>query len=339
VKIVVDAMGGDYAPVETVKGAVDAAREFGIEVVLVGDETKINEELAQNGVGNLPVSVIHAPEVIEMGEPPAVALRKKKNSSIVVGARLVKEGAGDALVSAGNTGAAMGSALLGFGRIKGIHRPAIASVIPTVKGKTLILDVGANAECTPQNLMQFAVMGGIYSNKILGVNKPKVGLLNIGEEETKGNPIYLEAYRLIKESELNFIGNIEGRDITAGVADVVVCDGFVGNVVLKFGEGLARDLMAMIKEELKKNIFVKIGAAIIFSQATGLKKKIDYSEYGGAPLLGINGVCIICHGSSQAKAIKNAIRVAKECVEINVVKSIKESIGKNAIGDDTIASG
>ncbi len=338
-KIVVDAMGGDFAPVETVKGAVDAVKELGIEVILVGDEDKVNDELARYSTGKLPVSVIHAPEVIEMGEPPAVALRKKKNSSIVVGTKLVKEGVGDAIVSAGNTGAAMGSALLGFGRIKGIHRPAIASVIPTVKGKSLILDVGANAECDPQNLLQFAVMGSIYSKKILGVEKPKVGLLNIGEEETKGNPIYLEAYRLIKDTDLNFIGNIEGRDITAGIADVIVCDGFVGNVVLKFGEGLAKDLMSMIKEELKKNVFVKLGAAIILSHAKGLRKKIDYSEYGGAPLLGINGVCIICHGTSQAKAIKNAIRAARECVEMDVVNSIKRSIGEKSIGDGSVANG
>ncbi len=334
-KIVVDAMGGDYAPLEIVKGSIDAVREFGIKVILVGDEQKIKTELAKYDPENAGISVYHAPEVIEMGEPPAVALRKKKNSSIVLGVKLVKEGEGDAIVSAGNTGAVMGSALLGFGRIRGINRPAIASVLPTVKGFTLILDVGANAECDPQNLLQFALMGSIYANKIMGAAKPKIGLLNIGEEETKGNPLYLEAYRLIRESDLNFIGNIEGREVTSGIADVVVCDGFVGNVVLKFGEGLARDLMSMIREELKKNIFVKIGAALVFSQAKGLRKKIDYAEYGGAPLLGVNGVCIISHGSSQARAVKNAIRAAKECVEKDVVKCIKGSVGQKLIGDDS----
>lgn len=338
-KIVVDAMGGDYAPIEIVKGAVDAAKEFGIEIILVGDELKINNELANYDTAKLSISVVHANEVIEMGEAPAVALRKKKDSSLVVGARLVKEGQGDAIVSAGNTGAAMGAALLGFGRIKGIHRPAIASVIPTIKGITLLLDVGANAECDPQNLLQFAVMGSIYSSKILGAKRPKVGLLNIGEEETKGNPVYIEAFKILKDSNLNFIGNVEGRDITGGVADVIVCDGFVGNVVLKFGEGLARDLMSMIKEELKQNVFVKIGAALVFSQAKGLKRRLDYAEYGGAPLLGVNGVCIIGHGSSDARAVKNAIRVAAECVSINVVKCIKESIGKNLNGDDCGAEG
>ncbi|WP_418790099.1 phosphate acyltransferase PlsX [Phosphitispora sp. TUW77] len=338
-KIAVDAMGGDYAPVEIIKGAVEASKELGIEIILVGDKTRINEELSYYNVENTFISVVHAPEVIEMGEPPAGALRKKKDSSIAVSTRLVKEGTADAVVSAGNTGAAMGAALLTFGRIKGINRPAIASVIPTIKGKSLILDVGANAVCDSQNLLQFAVMGHIYSKKILGIPDPRIGLVNIGEEETKGNPLYVEAYRMIKETRLNFIGNVEGRDITSGNADVIVSDGFLGNVVLKFGEGLARDLMLMLKEELKKNIFVKIGAALVFSQTKGLRKKIDYSESGGAPLLGVNGVSVISHGSSQARAIKNAIRAAKECVEMNVVNCIKESIMEEPNGDDDSASG
>lgn len=333
-KIIVDAMGGDYAPAEVVKGSIDAARELGLEIVLVGDETRIREELIKYNTDSLAISVHHASEVIEMCETPAVALRKKKDSSINVGTKLVRDGFGDAIVSAGNTGAAMGSSLLNLGRIKGIHRPAIASIIPTLRGVTLLLDVGANAECDPQNLVQFAVMGNIYSNKILGIDNPRVGLLNIGEEETKGKPTYLEAFKLLKDRNLNFIGNVEGREITSGAADVIVCDGFVGNVVLKFGEGLARDLMSMIKIELQKNIFVKIGAALVFSQAKGLKRKIDYAEYGGAPLLGVKGVSIMCHGSSKARAIMNAIRVAKECVEVNVVNCIKESIGENPNGDD-----
>ena len=338
-KIAVDAMGGDYAPVETVKGAVEASRELGLEIILVGDEVRVKKELSQYEIGNAVVSVVHAPEVIEMGEAPGVALRKKKNSSVVVSTRLVKEGAADAVVSAGNTGAAMGAALLGLGRIKGIHRPAIASVLPTVKGRSLFLDVGANAVCDPQNLLQFAVMGHIYSNRILGATNPRIGLLNIGEEETKGNPLYVEAYQLINESGLNFVGNVEGRDITGGIADVIVCDGFVGNIVLKFGEGLAKDLMSMLKEEFKKNIFVKIGAALVFSQAKGLRKKIDYAESGGAPLLGVNGIAVISHGSSQARAIKNAIRVAKECVDMHVVNCIKESIMEKPNGDDDSARG
>ena len=335
VKIVVDAMGGDYAPVEIVKGSIDAAREYNIEIILVGDEVRVKAEIAKYDTQQLTISVVHAPEVIEMGEPPGSALRKKKNSSIALSTKLVKEGAGEAFVSAGNTGAVMGSALFGFGRIKGIHRPAIAGILPTIKGITLLLDIGANAECDAQNLLQFAVMGNIYSSKILGINNPKIGLLNIGQEETKGNPLYVEAYKMIKESGLNFIGNVEGREITSGIADVIVCDGFVGNVVLKFGEGLARDLMTMIKEELEKNIFVKIGAALVFSQAKGLRKRIDYAEHGGALLLGVNGVCVVGHGSNQAKAMKNAIRVAKECIETNVVSSIMEIIGNNLNGDDS----
>lgn len=334
-RIAVDAMGGDYAPLEIVKGAVEAARAFNVGVVLVGDEKRIKEELAGQGVENhLDISVVHASEVIEMGEPPAVALRKKKDSSIVIGTRLVKEKQADAIVSAGSTGAAMGAALLGLGRIKGIDRPAIASIIPTLMGGALLLDVGANVESKPANLMQFGIMGHIYAKKIMGCTEPRVALLNIGAEETKGNELCLEAYRLLKSSNLHFIGNIEGRDITSGVADVVVADGFTGNVVLKFGEGLARDLMTMIKEELRKNIFVKIGAVLVFSQAKGLKKKIDYAETGGAPLLGVNGVCIIGHGSSQAWAIANAIRVAKECVEAQVVECIRESVYDNLTGDD-----
>lgn len=325
-KVVIDAMGGDLAPVETIKGATEAVNELGVEVVLVGDEQRIKQELKNYRLRTEAVSVVNAPEVVGMGESPAAALRKKKNSSIAIATKLVKEGQGQAVVSAGNTGAAMGAALLGFGRIKGINRPAIVSVLPTLTGHTMMLDVGANAECDPQNLRQFAVMGNIYAHKILRVEKPKVALLNIGAEETKGNPVYVEAFKLIKQSKLNFIGNIEGRDIIHGVADVIVCDGFVGNIVLKFGEGLAADLMAMIREELDKNIFVKVGAAMVFSQAKGLRRRIDYAESGGAPLLGVNGVCIVCHGSSQAKAIKNAIRVAKECVEKNMVQCIKESI-------------
>lgn len=331
-------MGGDYAPVETVKGAVEAGKLFNVQIILVGEENKIKAELAKYDPGKAVISVVHAPEVIEMGEPPAVAIRKKKNSSIMVASRLVREGMGDAVVSAGNTGAAMGSALLGFGRIKGIDRPAIASLLP-LKDNPLLLDIGANSVCDPENLRQFAVMGNIYVKKILGKKNPRIGLLNIGEEETKGNPLYLQAHGLITGTNLNFIGNVEGRDITGGIADVIVCDGFVGNVVLKFGEGLARELISMIKEELRKNIFVKLGAAMVFSQAKGLKRKIDYAESGGAPLLGVNGVCIICHGSSQAKAIKNGIRVAKECIERDVVGCIKDSISDTMNGDDSNAGG
>lgn len=325
-RIVVDAMGGDFAPLEIVKGSVEAARVYNLTILLVGDKEKIHKELAKYNLKGLQIEVIHAQEVIAMHEHPATAVRKKKESSIVIGTKLIKEGQGDALFSAGNTGAAMAASLLTLGRIKGIDRPAIASILPTVEGITLLLDAGANAESKSLNLYQYAVMGSIYADKILGVPKPKVGLLNIGEEDTKGNELYQTAHEMLKSSQINFIGNIEGRDITKGTADVVVCDGFVGNVVLKFGEGLVRDLMGMIKEEVSHGILAKIGAALLYYRLKKLKNRLDYTEYGGAPLLGINGISIIGHGSSDANAVKNGIRVAKECVENNFVTNIKESL-------------
>lgn len=325
-KIVVDAMGGDYAPLEVVKGAVEAAREYKLEIVLTGSEEQVHKELAKYDTKGLNIEVADAPEIIAMGEHPATAVRKKKQSSIVVANRLVKEGRGDAVVSAGNTGAAMAASFFNLGRIKGIDRPAIASLLPTTRGPALLLDVGANAECKPENLLQFAIMGSIYMNRIMGVENPRVGLLNIGEEETKGSELYQQTYQLLSGATINFIGNVEGRDITQSTADVVVCDGFVGNVVLKFAEGLSRDLFGMIKAEVKKGIISKIGAAMFFSRAKGLKKKLDQNEYGGAPLLGIDGVSIIGHGSSNAYAVKNAIRVAKECIESSFVEEIRKSI-------------
>ncbi|MDN5292737.1 MAG: phosphate acyltransferase [Eubacteriales bacterium] len=325
-KIVVDAMGGDFAPEQIVKGTVDAVREYDVSVILCGDEEKVGALVRAEGGQGLPIEIVHAQEVIGMGEPPVTAVRRKKNSSIVVATRLVKEGKGDAVVSAGSTGAAMAAALFILGRIKGIDRPAIASIIPTVKGLTLLIDVGANATCTPENLYQFGMMGSIYAEKIMGIPTPRVGLLNIGEEEGKGNETVQEAYELLKNSALNFIGNVEGRDITAGKADVIVCEGFVGNVVLKFGEGLARDLLQMIKEEVKKDFLARLGAMLFFSRARGLRRRIDHREYGGAPLLGVDGVCIIAHGSSDRVAVKNAIRVAKECLENNVNGLIKETL-------------
>ncbi|HEX3033001.1 MAG TPA: phosphate acyltransferase PlsX [Bacillota bacterium] len=337
-RVVVDAMGGDYAPREVVKGAVQAAREYKWEILLVGPSELIKQELAEV-TGKKPgdsvpgISIINADEVIEMNEHPAQAVRRKKNSSIVVGVKLVKEGQGDAFVSAGNTGAAMAASLLAYRPIAGIDRPAIASVMPTVKGATLVLDVGANADCKPHNLAQFGIMGQIYANKILGVAKPTVGLLNIGEEETKGNELSQAAFNLMRNwTGLNFIGNVEGRDIIDGKADVVVCDGFVGNVVLKFAEGLAKGLLGMIKEGAMSSLRGKLGGLLLKPALGGLKKKMDYTEYGGAPLLGLNGICIISHGSSNAHAIKNAIRVAGECVENRIVQAIKESIDNYEAG-------
>lgn len=323
-KIAVDAMGGDHAPREVIKGALEAVREFGQEVVLVGDEERIRKEIP----GSLPelVSIVHAPEVISMHESPAGAVRRKKNSSIVKAVQLVKEGAAGAVVSAGNTGAAMAAAVLLLGQIPGIDRPAIATLLPNRKGKTLLLDSGANVDCKPVHLFQFALMGHLYAKEILGIKKPKLGLLSIGEEETKGNELTHATYRLLQHPSLNFIGNVEGRDIYEGTADIVVCDGFTGNIVLKAGEGMVTALLEMLKEEIKKSVPAKIGMALLLPTLKSFWQKLDYTEYGGAPLLGVNGIVIICHGRSPARAIRNAIRLGRESVHNNLVFAIKNSV-------------
>jgi len=329
VKIAVDAMGGDHAPGEIVRGAVEAAREYRQKIILVGDQEKIMLELGQSPPEQ--IEVFHAPEVIAMGEHPAVAVRKKKQSSIVQAVRLVREGEAMAVVSAGSTGAAMVASLLGLGRIQGIDRPAIASILPRNGGATLLIDAGANVDCKPQHLLQFAIMGSLYAEKILGIPSPRVGLLNVGEEETKGNELTLAAFPLLRQAEnINFTGNVEGRDIFAGTVDVVVCDGFVGNIVLKAGEGLAIALLKMIKEEVTRSWLAKMGTALATSAFRCFEKRIDYAEYGGAPLLGVNGVSIICHGSSTARAIKNAIKRAREAVEAGLVDAIKSNVENTA---------
>jgi glycerol-3-phosphate acyltransferase PlsX len=330
VKIAVDAMGGDFAPGEIVKGALLAASEFKQAIILVGDEEKIRAELGSNTPGEL-ISIVHAPEVVEMGEHPAVAVRRKKNSSIVRATQLVKEGEAAALVSAGSTGAAMTAALLGLGRIKGIDRPAIAAVLPSEKGYTVLLDVGANVDCKPQNILQFGIMGYLYAKKVLGVATPRVGLLSNGEEETKGSELTLAAYPLLQEAGINFAGNVEGRDIFRGTVDVVVCDGFTGNIVLKSAEGIAGALYKTLKDEINKSWSAKIGLVMAVKALMRFKKRIDYTEYGGAPLLGVNGVSIICHGSSSAKAVKNGIRVAIESVDNHLVDAILDSISQIGI--------
>jgi glycerol-3-phosphate acyltransferase PlsX len=327
-KIAVDAMGGDLAPGEIVKGALMAAKAYNQAIILVGDEDKIRAELGNNNPGDL-ISIFHAPEVITMDEHPAAAVKRKKNSSIVRATQLVKEGEASALVSAGNTGAAMASALLGLGRIRGIDRPAIASVMPSETGSTVVMDVGANVDCKPQNLLQFGVMGYLYAHMILGVKNPRVGLLSNGEEETKGSELTLAAYQLLKNAGINFIGNVEGRDIFRGTVDVVVCDGFVGNIVLKSSEGLAVALYNTLKEEIEQSWMAKAGILMAAKALMKFKKRIDYAEYGGAPLLGVNGVSIICHGRSNAKAVQNGVRVAIEAVENSLVSAIFDSIHKN----------
>ncbi len=328
-KIAIDAMGGDYAPREIVRGAWQAYQETGQQIILVGNRSILLSELKMLGDNCAGLEIVHADEVIAMDDAPAVAVRRKKNSSMVMAAELVRNGQASAFVSAGSTGATMAAALLHMGRIPGIARPAVASVIPTEGGATILLDVGANVDCKPKHLVQFAVMGSLFAHKILGVENPRVGLLNVGEESTKGNELTQETYQLLQEAPLNFYGNMEGRDIFKGTVDVVVCDGFLGNVVLKTSEGLADFLMKMISQALKESSLAKIGATLTLPALKKLSKKLSYSEYGGAPLLGINGVAIVCHGSSKALAIKNAVYRARESVENGLISAISDSLNNN----------
>lgn len=325
-KIAVDAMGGDYAPAEVVAGAVQACQEYGIEVILVGEPAALEAELKKHSGNGLKPEIYPASEVIAMDEHPANAVKKKKDASLVVANRLVKEGIASGVISAGNTGAAMAASLFIIGRIQGIKRPAIASPMPTAKGVSVLLDAGANADCEPDNLVQFALMGSIYAERVLGLPNPRVGLLSIGEEETKGNKLTVEAHQLLKEAKINFIGNIEGRDVHRGDCDVTVCDGFVGNTVLKLSEGLAAVLFQQIKSAITSNMISKIGGLLVKGALRKFKARMDYTEYGGAPLLGIDGISIISHGSSNAKAIKNAIRVAAKAAEENVALKIADAI-------------
>ncbi|EGW38624.1 phosphate acyltransferase PlsX [Desulfosporosinus sp. OT] len=326
-RIAVDAMGGDYAPEEIIKGTLMAAEKNPkVDLILVGPKERVLPSLTGTRPKN--ISFVEATEVIGMDEHPANAVRKKKDATIVVATRLVKQGEADAVVSAGSTGAQMAAALLGLGRIKGIERPAIATVLPTVEGGKLILDVGANLDATPEQLCQYALMGSIYAARILRIPNPRVGLLNVGSEEGKGNELTQKAYLLLKEAPINFLGNVEGRDVPYGRADVVVCDGFVGNVLLKTAEGLAGVFVQVIKEKITSTTIRKLGAMAVKPGLKEFAQMMDYAEYGGAPLLGVNGISIICHGSSKAKAILNAIRVAQECVQTHFIEQIREELPK-----------
>lgn len=331
-KIALDVMGTDYGPKELVLGAVNAVKQYNCEVVLVGDEKIIKELLAEYKADNNPkLTIHHASEVIAMDEHPAIAVKSKKDASIVVASRLLRNKECDALVSSGSTGAAVAAALFCLGRIKGIERPSIATPIPSLTGTTVVLDSGAKVDAKPEHMVQSAIMGSVYAEKMLNINNPKVGLLNIGEEETKGNEQALATYPLLKtEQQINFIGNVEGRDINKGTVDVVVCDGFVGNIVLKFAEGLASAIMKLIKEAiLSGGIMAKIGGLLIKPAMKKLKKRLDPAEYGGALLLGVRAPFIICHGSSKAKAITSAIGVAMQFVEKDVVNIIAEKIAES----------
>ncbi len=324
--IAVDAMGGDHAPHEIVKGAHRAALELkNLKVILVGELSAIQAEL--NRFSKLPnLEVQTASDVIEMGEEAAWSVRSKSNSSIVVGTRLVKEGKVHAFLSAGNTGAVVSAALLTYGRIKGISRPAIAIVVPTPYKPVVILDVGATADCKPEHLVRFAQMGSLFAKKILNIENPTVGLLSIGEEKSKGNEITVAAHKLLTASQLNFFGNVEGNDIPKGKVDICVCDGFTGNVVLKLMEGLASTIFKQIRLTAEGSLISKIGALLLKPGLKKLIKQLDYEEYGGAQLLGVDGVCIISHGSSSSKAIKNAIKVAAKTIQENLIGEIKESL-------------
>src|SRR5947208_12630934 len=319
-------MGGDHGPAVVVAGAVAAVREFGASVILVGDRPAIERETTRLGAQSLGLEVHHASQVVGMGESPSHALRHKRDSSLRVAAGLVKEGKAAAFISAGKTGAAMAIAMFVIGVLPGVDRPAIAAVLPNLKKFTILLDAGANVDPKAMHLMQFAVMGHVYARDILGLDSPRVGILSVGEEEGKGNELTKEAYAELRESSLNFVGNVEGRDIYNGRCDVIVTDGFTGNVALKISESLAEMLGSMIKEELTRDARSKLGAALARRAFDRFKRRVDYTEMGGAPLLGINGAAIICHGASPVKAIKNAVRVAGEWAKAGLNDHIKAAL-------------
>ncbi len=338
-KIAVDAMGGDFAPASEIEGSIEAARDLGVGIILVGRAEQIQEELDKHRRGRAlgssqpwrssSIEIVDAREVVTMTDPVATAVRRKRNSSIRVAAQLVREGKAQALVSAGNTGAVMMTSKLVIGTLPRVDRPALAAVLPTLTGRgSVILDVGANAECKAAHLYDFAVMGSFYSSVIVGAKNPRVGLLSIGEEEIKGNDLTKEAFKLLKSSHLNFIGNVEGRDMFTGQVDVIVCDGFTGNIALKTSEGVVEVLMRLLKQELKASLQAKAGALLTRPAFQKFKQRIDYAEYGGAPLLGIKGVAVICHGRSSSKAIRNAIGVARDYCLGDVNSKIESELGK-----------
>jgi glycerol-3-phosphate acyltransferase PlsX len=327
IRIAVDAMGGDFAPSAIVDGAVAAARHLDVRIALIGSPPRVREALASHADWQaLPLEVVDAPDVIGMREAPAAALRRKPGASIRVAAERVQRGEAAALVSAGHTGAAVMAAYTAFGTIAGVDRPALATAIPTRTRPAVLLDAGANVECRPQHLVQFAIMGGVYARVALGVSRPRIGLLSIGEEETKGNELTREAHRLLKSAPLHFIGNIEGREIYSGVADVVVCDGFTGNIVLKTSEGLVETVEALLGDELSGTFSSQVGSLLSRRAFRRFRKRVDYSEYGGALLLGVAGLAVVCHGRSSAKAVRNAIAMAYRFAATDFIRRIEHEI-------------
>jgi phosphate acyltransferase len=330
--IAVDAMGGDHAPRAEVEGAILAARELDVRVLLVGIEATVRQELGRHRQRGLPLEIVNASEVITMRDSPSQAFRRKKDSSLHVAARLVHDGRADAVVSAGNTGAVMTVARFVLGTLPSVDRPALAAAFPNMKEKvSVILDVGANVDSKPEQIEQFAVMGEIYYRTIFGVRKPRVALLSIGEEEMKGNELTREAFNRLKHSHLNFAGNVEGRDVFRGNVDVIVCDGFIGNVALKISEGLVEHIGGMLKKAIKSSLTSQLGYALSKRAFDDFRKRTDYSEYGGAPLLGVRGITIIGHGRSNSNAIKNAIRVAAELCRSRVNEKIEQELSAASV--------
>ncbi|MGA8037461.1 MAG: phosphate acyltransferase PlsX [Candidatus Acidiferrales bacterium] len=330
--IAVDAMGGDHAPRAEVEGALLAARELGVRILLVGIEERIKQELARHSTRNLPIEVVNAAEVITMSDSPSQAFRRKKDSSVHVAAKLVKEGAAEALVSAGNTGAVMTVARFVLGTLAAVDRPALAAAFPNAKEKlTVILDVGANVDSKPEQIEQFAVMGEIYYRTIFGTKRPRVALLSIGEEEMKGNELTREAAARLKLLPMNFVGNVEGRDVFKGDVDVIVCDGFIGNIALKISEGLVEHVGSMLKKAIKSSIASQVGYVLSKQAFDSFRKRTDSSETGGAPLLGVRGITIIGHGRSNAVAVKNAIRVASELCRTRFNEKIEQELSASAV--------
>lgn len=336
--IAIDAMGGDHAPLEPVLGALEALKTIKSDILLIGDENQIKAILKDKTYDASRVSIRHTTEVIDNEDKPVKAIKSKKDASMVVGFKLLKDKDVDCLLSAGNTGALLAGGLLKVGRIKGIDRPALCSVYPTSKGISVLTDAGANADCKPRNLYEFAVMGSIYAEKILGIQSPKVGLANIGVEEGKGNALVIESFPILKESHLNFIGNAEVRDVPEGVCDVIVCDGFTGNVILKVSEGVAKSFTGMLKTQIMASKIMSIAGLVLKPAFGALKKKMDYAEYGGAPFLGVDGLLIKAHGSSHSKAFMNGIKYAEKCLDENLVECIREELAKRPEDPATLSA-
>lgn len=325
-KIGFDCMGGDAGPPETVKGAVAAQKEWGISLVLFGNAERILKELSKYAYDQDAISVVGTTQVIENDDKPVKAIKEKADASMVVGLKALRKGEIDAFVSAGNTGALLAGSLFKVGRIKGVDRPALCTVYPTMYGASVLVDAGANAECKVRNLVEFAHMGSLYAEKVLGIEAPKVALANVGAEETKGTPLYIETYGALKTAPLNFVGNVEGRDIPSGKVDVIVADGFTGNIILKLTEGVAMSLVDGLKAQITKNTLGKMGGLLLKGNLQDFKKMLDYTEYGGAPLLGVKGLVVKAHGSSNAKAFKNALRYAQRGVESEIVPAIEAAL-------------